>query len=338
MNCYMRPWMYRSLGFSLDDGMEIKIGGFLEIYKPKGRLSFQVDSVTLAGEGSLRKAYELLKQKLEAEGLFRRKRALPEFITTIGVITSRTGAVIDDFRKNLAARGCNVYLHDARVEGAQAVPNVTKAITWFNRNMPGLDVLVIIRGGGSLEDLQAFNNELVARDIFASAIPTMCGIGHDRDTPIACLVADREVSTPSIAAMIINDSWERLEEKLPLIERRIISEFERALATQQFAVRRTNEVILGSLHSIMMHFRALSSRIIAGSGVIEARLAQAAQISRQYASDLIARFERAYAGMLQKIESFDAYFALADPERNLKLGYSIMFNLSSQFPARKRVG
>ena len=108
LECYMSPWVYRSLGILLEEGMEIKAGGIANIYKPRGRFSFRVEHVELTGEGSLKKAYDALKQKLQGEGLFERKRMLPEFISRVGVITSRTGAVIDDFRKNLEKRGIKI--------------------------------------------------------------------------------------------------------------------------------------------------------------------------------------------------------------------------------------
>jgi exodeoxyribonuclease VII large subunit len=133
--------------------------------------------------------------------------------------------VINDFQSNLAARGFKIYFYDARVEGSQAVNDIRQGIKWFNKKMPGLDVLVIIRGGGSLEDLQAFNNELVARDLFASQIPTISGIGHDQDVPIASLVADRAVSTPTAAAHLINESWGRLATELPGYEQGMVNIF-----------------------------------------------------------------------------------------------------------------
>lgn len=230
LDCYINPYVWRGMGIVLEDGIEVKVGGMPSVYKPKGRFSFRVETLEPVGEGSLRKAYELLKKQLEQEGLFARKRPLPEFIKSIGVVTSRTGAVIDDFRKNLDKRGYRVHLADVRVEGTRAVENIIRAVRWFNRNMPDLDVLVVIRGGGSLEDLQPFNNELVARELFASHIPTLCSIGHDRDAPIAQLVADAQASTPTATAMLINGSWEPLVRLLPQHGRDVAHGFEAMLS------------------------------------------------------------------------------------------------------------
>ena len=325
MNCYLRPWIYRNLGVTLEDGMEIKIGGILNIYKPKGRSSFLVESLELVGEGSLKKAYELLKQKLEAEGLFARKRQLPEFISRIGLITSKTGAVIGDFRKNLKPLGAQIDFYDVRVEGDQAVREITRAIKWFNRHKPDLDVLVIIRGGGSLEDLQAFNNERVVREIFISAIPTICGIGHDRDIPIASLTADRETSTPSIAAMLINDSWRRLYDELPRQSLELISSFERACENMRSSIRHTAEVCIGYIRQVLLHSHALRDRMLATPQRIEMRLHQIAEKYRGTIVRIMSAFQNALAQNAERIKTYESYLAVANPERNLRLGYSIIF-------------
>lgn len=325
MNCYLRPWVYRNLGVTLEDGMEIKIGGILNMYKPKGRSSFLVESLELVGEGSLKKTYELLKQKLEAEGLFARKRPLPEFISRIGLITSKTGAVIGDFRKNLKSIGAQIDFYDVRVEGEQAVEEVTRAIKWFNRHKPDLDVLVIIRGGGSLEDLQAFNNERVVREIFTSHIPTICGIGHDRDIPIASLTADRETSTPSIAAMLINDSWRRLYDELPRQIRELISSFERVQSDTRLSVRHSAEVCIGYIRQILLHSHALRDRVLAAPQRIETRLHQITEEYRGAITRIASTFQNALIQNASRIKIYESYLTVANPERNLRLGYSIIF-------------
>lgn len=282
MDCYMSPYAYRGLGLPVEDGMEVKVGGSPSIYKAKGRFSFRVETLELAGEGSLKKAYELLKKQLQAEGLFDRKRTLGEFPEQIGIITSRTGAVIDDFRKNLAKAGLKLYLKDTRVEGAQAVDGLLKAIKYFNEEMPDLDALVIIRGGGSLEDLQAFNNELVARAIFGSKIPTICAIGHDKDTPIASLVADygTNISTPTAAANLLSQSWNNAKSQLPYRQKQLWNFAEQFLKLPETWLQKMIQ----------------SLRITAGW------LETAAKLTKQAQQVLV----------------------LGNPERNLKLGYSIL--------------
>ncbi len=284
LQCYLSPWKARSFGIDFEEGFLIKARGTPSIYKPRGSFSFVVEEVELVGEGSLKKAYELLKEKLEKEGLFVRKRELPQFITSIGVITSKTGAVIDDFRKNLKKLGFKVFLYDSRVEGAQAVPMIAAGVDYFNAaSVNPVDILVIIRGGGSLEDLQAFNNELVARKIFSSHIPTLCGIGHDRDVPIASLVCDKAVSTPSMAAEMVNASWDGLFLDLPVAAHRLVSLFE--------------VVIVREMNALEMFARPLASRF---ASVVE--------------------------GIREKLENISTYLRAADPMRNLKLGYSVVFD------------
>jgi len=230
LDCYLNPYLFRGLGVMVEDGMEVRVTGTPSIYKPKGRFSFRVEKLELAGEGSLKKAYELLKKQLEVEGLFARKRPLLEFIGSVGIVTSRTGAVIDDFRKNIAKLGLKLYLKDVRVEGAQAVGQILAAIQLFNDpKSPEIDVLVVMRGGGSLEDLQPFNNELVARALFSCRMPTIVAIGHDRDVPIAQMVADVAPSTPTAAAVAINNTWLRLTQELPSYIQQMIHMFQRGL-------------------------------------------------------------------------------------------------------------
>lgn len=284
LQCYLSPWRARSLGIDFEEGFLVKAGGIPSIYKARGRFSFVVENVELVGEGSLKKAYELLKAKLEKEGLFARKRPLPEFITSIGVVTSKTGAVIDDFRKNLKKLGFKVYLYDSRVEGAQAVPNLVAGIDYFNESAAKpVDVLVVIRGGGSLEDLQAFNNEAVARKIFSSRLPVLCGIGHDRDVPIASLVCDKAVSTPSMAAEAMNSSWDGLMLDLPVTAHRLASSFASAFAGLEGEVER---------------------------------------LLRPVADRFLSRME----GIGEEIGNLAKYLNAADPMRNLKLGYSVVFD------------
>lgn len=326
LNCYMRPWVYRGLGIQIQDGMQVKVGGALNIYKPKGRASFLADSLELVGEGSLKKAYELLRAKLEAEGLFARKRPLPEFIHSIGLVTSRTGAAIGDFRKNLASMGFRVELCDARVEGLRAVEDVSSAVRWLGTNRSDLDVLVIIRGGGGLEDLQAFNNERVAREIFASKIPTICGIGHERDISIASMVADQEVSTPSMAAMLVNDSWNRLREALPLAEQELTGGMERLIQESRSRVDRVASVLAGSVRELFAKRETLE-RAIANAGVaMGRRIDEVRESLVSFGLRSSMQVHTAYTNADARIEAYARLLEAASPERNLAIGYSIVRN------------
>ncbi|MDP3770722.1 MAG: exodeoxyribonuclease VII large subunit [bacterium] len=214
VECFMPAWKLRH---EVADGMLVRVAGVPQVYAKSGRFRIVVEALEPVGEGSLKRAFELLKQKLEREGLFapERKRELPRFPETIGLITSKESAAYTDFIRILRNRwgGVRVVVQDVAVQGERAVEEIVEAFRyWSNVNgqpastrvsgASGVrpDVLILIRGGGSLEDLQAFNSEDVARAIFASPIPAVVGVGHERDVSIADLVADVRASTPSNAA------------------------------------------------------------------------------------------------------------------------------------------
>jgi exodeoxyribonuclease VII large subunit len=200
--------MWRStaarLKFELQDGLEVTCRGALDVYPPRGSYQLVVDQVLPKGVGALELALRKLQEKLAAEGLFdaSRKRPLPKFPRRIGVVTSPTGAAIRDFLEVLRRRwhGSRVLIIPARVQGDGAAAEITESIRSANRLRPELDVLVLCRGGGSLEDLWAFNEEPVVRAIAASRVPTVTAIGHEIDVTLADLAADVRALTPSEAA------------------------------------------------------------------------------------------------------------------------------------------
>lgn len=202
LNCFAMAF---KLDFPLEDGQEVAVTGKPGIHLKSGRYSLTVDSVRLHGEGSLQKAFEELKKKLATEGLFDEvhKRPLPRFPESIGIITSGEGAAVNDIVKVIDGRwgGLKLYLLPAAVQGKNAVDELVAAIDYFNQYHP-VDVILFGRGGGSLEDLQAFNAERVARSIFASRIPIVSGVGHEHNTSISDFVADVRAATPSNAAEI----------------------------------------------------------------------------------------------------------------------------------------
>jgi exodeoxyribonuclease VII large subunit len=193
------------LRFSLRDGMEVVAEGSVDVYAPQGRYSLIVQRLEPVGEGALALAFEQLKEKLAAEGLIgdrrvRPPRPLPFLPRRIGVVTSRTGAALQDFLRVLHSRNprLSVLLCDARVQGEGAAPEVARAIQRLGRT--DVDVIVVTRGGGSVEDLWAFNEEHVARAIHASPVPVVSAIGHEIDFTISDFVADWRAPTPSAAA------------------------------------------------------------------------------------------------------------------------------------------
>ncbi|MBI4142695.1 exodeoxyribonuclease VII large subunit [Candidatus Uhrbacteria bacterium] len=201
VECFMPVWKLRH---AIEDGMLVRVAGVSGIYTKTGRFRITVEALEPAGEGSLKRAFELLRQKLEHEGLFaqERKRALPRFPEVIGLIASGESAAYSDFLRILKNRwgGVRVLLADVSVQGDGAVRDIVRALGIGHWSLVIPNVLVLTRGGGSLEDLAAFNSEEVARAIFASPIPVVVGVGHERDVTIADLVADVRASTPSNAA------------------------------------------------------------------------------------------------------------------------------------------
>lgn len=200
--CFM---VVQNLRTPIEDGMRVRIFGSPRVHPKSGKFSVTVERIEPVGEGALKRAYELMRKKLESEGLFayERKRALPRFPERIGLIASRDSAAYGDFIRILNNRwsGATVHLYHSQVQGEAARGQITEAVNYFSSpEAAPVDVLVIVRGGGSLEDLQAFNSEEVARAIYASRIPTIVGVGHERDESIADYVADVRASTPSNAA------------------------------------------------------------------------------------------------------------------------------------------
>lgn len=195
------------IGIELQDGMEVVAEGRLEVYPPSGRYQLICTAIHAAGQGLLQQAFALLLQKLAKAGYFNpeRKKKLPRVPKSIGIITSPTGAVIEDMGKVIERRfpAARILLYPVKVQGADAARDVARGIGYFN-NPPNprhrTDVLIVARGGGSMEDLQAFNEERVAEAIYRSSIPVISAVGHETDLTIADMVADLRAGTPSMAA------------------------------------------------------------------------------------------------------------------------------------------
>lgn len=203
LNCFMTVWQLR---IPIEDGMKVIVVATPKLTK-WGKFSLTVKSIRPSGEGSIKKSYEILKSKLEAEGLFapERKRALPRYPKRIAVVSSTQAAGYADFIKILGDRwgGIDINVANVQVQGTDAPDQMIRAINYFNQRESLADVLVIIRGGGSADDLSAFNDEPLVRAITASRIPTLVGVGHETDESLSDLVADVRAATPSNAAQIL---------------------------------------------------------------------------------------------------------------------------------------
>ena len=195
--------IYQKLGFDLEEGMKINVIGRVQVYEPSGSYSIIIEKAEPDGVGALAIQFEQLKKKLSEEGLFqeRFKQAIPQFAKRIGVVTSRSGAVIQDIITTVSRRfpGVEIVLYPTKVQGEGAAEEIARNIARANER-EDLDVLIIGRGGGSIEDLWAFNEEIVVRSIFESRLPIISSVGHETDVTLADFVADRRAATPTAAA------------------------------------------------------------------------------------------------------------------------------------------
>ena len=195
--------IYQRLGFDLEEGMKINVIGRVQIYEPSGSYSIIIEKAEPDGVGALAIQFEQLKKKLSEEGLFQDhfKQAIPQFAKKIGVVTSRSGAVIQDIITTVSRRfpGVEIVLYPTKVQGEGAAEEIARNIVRANER-EDLDILIIGRGGGSIEDLWAFNEEIVVRSIFESRLPIISSVGHETDVTLADFVADRRAATPTSAA------------------------------------------------------------------------------------------------------------------------------------------
>ena len=235
------------LRFPMRDGAAIAVRGTITVYEARGQYQITVQEARPLGLGSLQQRFEELKQKLAAEGLFsrERKRELPGFPERVGIVTALQGAVVHDFVQILKRRapGILIQVRGVRVQGAGAAEEIVEAIRAFNSPPAAkrVHVLIVARGGGSLEDLWAFNEEIVARALAASVIPTVSAVGHETDFTIADFVADLRAPTPSAAAELIARNWQELRDIVQSLEKRLNQSIQRRLEQLRHRVARARE-------------------------------------------------------------------------------------------------
>lgn len=225
----LKAVMFRSarekIQFEPKDGLKVVAHGLISYYTVRGDCQINVDALEPSGLGALMLAFQQLKEKLEKEGLFdsRRKKRIPALPQRIGIITSPTGAAIRDILSVLSRRFANVevLLYPVRVQGTEAKTEIAQAIEEMNENFPELDVLLVGRGGGSLEDLWAFNEEIVARAIAASRVPIISCVGHEIDYTIADFVADLRAPTPSAAAELVVKNKAEISQRIESLTNRL---------------------------------------------------------------------------------------------------------------------
>ncbi|MDT8442028.1 MAG: exodeoxyribonuclease VII large subunit [Desulfuromonadales bacterium] len=287
------------------DGQRVVCRGAVTVYSARGEMQLVVEELVPAGLGDLQRAFEALKQKLDAEGLFAttRKRALPEFPLTVGVVTSATGAAIHDILNVLRRRaaGLRLLLCPVRVQGEGAAAEIAAAIELLN-NDASSDVLIVGRGGGSIEDLWAFNEEVVARAIAGSTIPVISAVGHEVDITIADLVADVRAPTPSAAAEIVAKNRLELEAHLDHLLVRLHSCVRQSLRLLGERLDRHDT----RLHAAARELAARQQPVVQ----LQTRLTRAMQTLLRQRADQLAT----HAGRLEALS----------PLRQLARGYAIV--------------
>lgn len=296
----------RLLRFRPQGGMKVLCRGRMSVYPQRGELQLVLDSMEPSGIGSLQIAFEQLKERLAAEGLFaeRHKRALPSFPATVGVVTSATGAAIHDILNVLRRRsaGVRVLIRPVKVQGEGAAEEIAAGIAELNRHGEA-DVLIIGRGGGGIEDLWAFNEEAVARAVHASQIPVISAVGHEVDTTIADLVADLRAPTPSAAAELVVKERLALENHLDHLTLRMAAQ-----------VRSRLQRLRDRLDAIRAVLRSPAERIA---------------LARQRQDDLERRLSRAVQARIdnskQVLGAQASRLDALSPLRVLGRGYSIAF-------------
>ncbi|MFO7676392.1 MAG: exodeoxyribonuclease VII large subunit [bacterium] len=230
------------LKFRLEDGMQVVGHGRLDLYEPRGRFQLILDRAEPAGLGALQAAFEQLKRRLAAEGLFdeERKRPLPALPRTVGIVTSTAGAALRDMLRTLALHRARVrvLVYPAQVQGEGAAEQVAAGVRALSAR-DDVDVIIVGRGGGSIEDLWCFNEEVVARAIAGSRVPVVSGVGHETDFTIADFAADLRAATPTAAAQAVARGWDDLERRLGELAGRLAEAVERALADRE---RRLDEL------------------------------------------------------------------------------------------------
>jgi exodeoxyribonuclease VII large subunit len=265
--------------FQPEDGLHVIARGRVSVYEPRGEFQLYVELLEPQGVGALQLAFEQLKQRLAAEGLFdaSRKKPLPRFPRRIGVITSPRGAVIQDIIRILERRHRNLHLllYPVRVQGEGAAEEIIEGLRFFHRAPPrgaSVDVVIVARGGGSLEDLWAFNDEKLARAISASKVPVISAVGHETDFTIADFVADLRAPTPSAAAELVIETQERITQQIAGCEEALRREMRyRLLHSRQVLTEMMAHRGFGNLRSVVTQMAQRSDELAA-------RLAEAARL------------------------------------------------------------
>ena len=303
--------------FELKDGMEVISFGSITVYEPRGQYQLIINKIEPKGIGALQLAFQQLKEKLEKEGLFdsAHKKPLPFIPQKIGIVTSPTGAAIKDILNIIDRRLANVeiLIYPVKVQGEGAAQEIAEAITGLNSDSD-IDVIIAGRGGGSMEDLWAFNEEVVARSIYSSRIPIISAVGHEIDITIADLVADKRALTPSEAGELVVPRKDLLIEKIEKFKARLLQSL-----TGKLRLSKEKLVIIGNSYAMKQPFDRLNRW--------QQRLDELAQRLNLKITHALNTEREKLSGIAGKLESLS-------PLNVLKRGYAITTRLENSKPLR----
>ena len=345
--------IYQKLGFDLEEGMKINVIGRVQVYEPSGSYSIIIEKAEPDGVGALAIQFEQLKKKLTEEGLFqeRFKQPLPQFAKRIGVVTSRSGAVIRDIITTVSRRfpGVDILLYPTKVQGDGAAEEIARNIARANQR-EDLDVLIIGRGGGSIEDLWAFNEEIVVRAIFESRLPIISSVGHETDVTLVDFVADRRAATPTAAAELATpvtklDVLAHLQNQ----EKRMATAVQNVLSRKKEALKKCSQSVifrqperlydgyLQRLDQLQLRLKqSLRTRISDNKQVVQARTHQLVQLSPvtkiQRYQDRLAQLDKllrsqmalVYDAKVAEVKRLSEALLMLDTSRIVARGYAIV--------------
>ena len=345
--------IYQKLGFELEEGMKINVIGRVQVYEPSGSYSIIIEKAEPDGVGALAIQFEQLKKKLTEEGLFqeRFKQPLPQFSKRIGVVTSRSGAVIRDIITTVSRRfpGVDILLYPTKVQGDGAAEEIARNIARVNQR-DDLDLLIIGRGGGSIEDLWAFNEEIVVRAIFESRLPIISSVGHETDVTLADFVADRRAATPTAAAELATPvtkldllaHLQNQEKRMAMAVRNVLSKKQESLkkCSQSVIFRqpeRLYDSYLQRLDQLQLRLKqSLRTRISDNKQIVQARAHQLVQLSpivkiQRYQDrlgqlDKLLRSQMAlvYDAKVAEVKRLSEALLMLDTSRIVARGYAIV--------------
>ncbi len=345
--------IYQKLGFDLEEGMKINVIGRVQVYEPSGNYSIIIEKAEPDGVGALAIQFEQLKKKLTEEGLFqeRFKQPLPQFSKRIGVVTSRSGAVIRDIITTVSRRfpGVDILLYTTKVQGDGAAEEIARNIARANQR-DDLDLLIIGRGGGSIEDLWAFNEEIVVQAIFESRLPVISSVGHETDVTLADFVADRRAATPTAAAELATPvtkldllaHLQNQEKRMATAVRNVLSKKQESLkkCSQSVIFRQPERLYDGYLQRLdQLQLRlkqSLRTRISDNKQLVQARTHRLVQLSPvtkiQRYQDRLAQLDKllrsqmalVYDAKVAEVKRLSEALLMLDTSRIVARGYAIV--------------